>query len=100
MDPMAGPATCPHGLTPGTCEICRVLEPAPVLAARATPRRAPRRGLPSLATVLVVAVLGVIVLGWVAAAVFAVLRILELVAVAFVAAWAGYRVGLRRGRSR
>jgi len=47
----------------------------------------------------VVAIVGFVVLGWVAAAVFAVLRILELVVVAIVAGWVGFRLGVRRGRS-
>lgn len=90
---------CPHGLSPATCEICRVLDPTPVVAARRAPGRRPgRRGLPSVATVVVVAIVGFVVLGWVAAAVFAVLRILELVAIAAVAGWTGYRVGVRQGR--
>jgi hypothetical protein len=55
--------------------------------------------VPSLATGVVVAVLAFIVVGWVAAALFAVLRILELVAVAVVTGWAGYRLGHWRGRS-
>ena len=92
-------ATCPHGLTRETCEICRVLDAKPVRPATAAvgPKRR-RGGLPSLATVVVVAVLGFVVLGWVAAAVFAVLRILELLAVAAAAGWVGFRLGVRRGR--
>jgi hypothetical protein len=88
---------CPHGLSPATCEICRVLDPTPVVSGRRAPRSGNRRGLPSVATVVVVAIVGFVVLGWVAAAVFAVLRILELVAIAAVAGWVGYRLGVHRG---
>jgi hypothetical protein len=92
------PTTCPHGLDPAVCEICRVLQPTPVLAGRPTPGRTGRRGLPSVATVVVLAIVGFLVVGWVAAAVFAVLRILELVAIAAGAGWVGFRLGVRRGR--
>jgi Flp pilus assembly protein TadB len=89
--------TCPHGLPRETCQICRVLEPTPVRAGR--PERRRRGGLPAnLATLAIVAVVGFVVLGWVAAAFFAVLRILELVAVAVVAGWVGYRLGVHQGR--
>jgi Flp pilus assembly protein TadB len=93
--------TCPHGLPRSTCEICRILEPTavPDRGARRRPARRPGGGLGgSLATVAIVAVVGFVVLGWVAAAFFAVLRILELVAVAAVAGWVGYQVGVRRRR--
>lgn len=51
-----------------------------------------------LITVAVVAVVGFVVLGWLAAAFFAVLRIVELVAVALVAGWFGWQLGRRRPR--
>lgn len=95
-------SACPHGLAPGKCEICRVLEPTPVL--HASPRKPGRRaaGLGSLpgglAMVAVVAVVAFVVVGSVAAAFFAVLRILELVAVAALAGWLGWRLGVRHGR--
>ena len=91
---------CPHGLNPATCEICRVLDPTPVVAGpRRSPRRRPGgRGLPSVATVVVVVIVGILVVGWVAAAVFALLRILELIAIAAVAGWVGFRLGVRQGR--
>jgi hypothetical protein len=38
------------------------------------------------------------VLGWLAAAFFAVLRIVELLAVALVAGWVGWQLGRRRPR--
>ncbi len=89
---------CPHGLPRAKCEICRLMEPAPVLHARAR-RPAGRGGLPGgIATVAVVAVVGFVVLGWVAAAFFAVLRILELVAVAAIAGWVGWKLGVRQGK--
>jgi len=93
-------ATCPHGLPPETCQICRVLEPTAVPAARSG-RGAARsgRGLGgNLAVIAIVAVVGFVVFGWVLAAFFAVLRILELVAVAFVAGWVGWKLGVRQGR--
>ena len=90
--------SCPHGLPPAKCEICKLTDPAPVLHARER-RPAGRRGLPGgIATVAVVAVVGFVVIGWVAAAFFAVLRILELLAVAVVAGWAGWKLGTARGR--
>jgi Flp pilus assembly protein TadB len=88
--------TCPHGLPPGTCQICRVLEPTPVRAGRPERRRS---GVPgNLVTVAIVAVVGFVVFGWVVAAFFAVLHILELVAVAAGAGWVGWKLGVRRGR--
>ena len=90
--------SCPHGLPASTCEICRLMEPAPAAQARAR-RPAPLGGAPGgLLAVAVVAVVGFLVLGWVVAAFFAVLRILELVAVAAVAGWVGWKLGLARGR--
>ena len=91
--------TCPHGLPPKTCQICRVLEPTVVPAAR-SPRPDRRRGgLPAnLVGLAIVAVVGVLVVGWVAAAFFAVLRIIELVAVASIAGWVGWKLGVRQGR--
>lgn len=97
---VVSPTTCPHGLDPATCEICRVLQPTPVLSARpSSPGRSGGRRLPSLATIVVVAILGFVVVGWVAAAVFAVLHIVELLAIAAVAGWVGFRLGVLRGRS-
>ena len=90
--------TCPHGLDRSRCEICRILEPTPVVRPRSPSGRVP--AFPGgLATVAVVAVVGFLLFGWVAAAFFAVLRILELVAVAALAGWAGWKLGVRRGRA-
>ena len=99
MEPMS-PPPCPHGLPRAKCEICRLMEPAPVLGARARGRPPARRGsFPGgLLTVAVVAIVGFVAIGWVAAAFFAVLRILELVAVAAVAGWVGWKLGVHHGR--
>lgn len=93
------PPTCPHGLPTKTCQICRVLEPTAVPAAR-SPRPDRRRGgLPAnLVVVAIVAVVGVVAVGWVAAALFAVFRIIELLAVAAIAGWVGWKLGVRQGR--
>jgi hypothetical protein len=91
--------TCPHGLDPARCAICRVLQPTPVLAARPTPGRSGRRRTPSAAIVVVALLFGFLVVGWVVAAVFAVLHVLELLAIAAVAGWVGFRLGVHRGRS-
>lgn len=91
--------TCPHGLPRATCEICQVLEPTPVRSGAGPARRPGRGGLASVASLVVVAVVGFLVVGWVAAAVFAVLRIVELLAVAVFAGWAGFRLGVHRGRA-
>jgi hypothetical protein len=96
------PTTCPHGLPPKTCQICRVLEPTAVPACRSGRRPATRRGGlgGNLAALAVVAVVGFVVVGWVAAAFFAVLRIVELLAVAAVAGWVGFKLGVHRGKTR
>ncbi|MGI8984366.1 MAG: hypothetical protein ACR2HM_07525 [Acidimicrobiales bacterium] len=96
------PAPCPHGLPPGTCRICDVLEPTPVPAGPSRGRPARRRGGAgaNLVVVAIVAVVGFVVLGWVVAAFFAALRILELVAVAAGAGWVGWKLGVREGRRR
>jgi len=91
--------TCPHGLPRTTCEICQVLEPTPASPAR-LPRRQPGRGgLPAVAGLVVLAVVGFVAVGWVAAAVFALLRIVELLVIAAGAGWVGFRLGVRRGRA-
>lgn len=89
---------CPHGLPPKTCEICRIVAPTPVRPAPARRPARPGTFTGGLATVAVVAIVGFVVLGWVAAAFFAVLRILELVVVAGAAGWVGWQLGVRRGR--
>lgn len=93
------PTTCPHGLARDTCQICRVLEPSTVPAARAGRPAHRRRGLPgNIAVVAVVTVVAFVAVGWVAAAFFAVIRILELLAVAVAAGWVGWKLGVRQGR--
>jgi cobalamin biosynthesis protein CobD/CbiB len=106
------PATCIHGQAPGACEICRVLgtgpAPAhPVAPAGRAPARSRREGgprLPSGATGLLVGgaglLLAVVVVSQVVAAAWAVFKLLQLVAVAAVSGWVGYRVGLMAGRRR
>jgi len=92
--------SCPHGLTAAACEICRIMNPARALDAR--DRRPARRGggLPgSVAGIAILAIVAFVVVGWVAAAFFAVLRIAELLAVAFAAGWMGWKLGVRKGRS-
>ena len=76
-----------------------MLDPS-VLPATPRARRPDRpRSLPGgLATIAVVAIVGFVVVGWVAAAFFAVLRIVELLAVALVAGWVGWQLGVRHGR--
>ena len=90
---------CPHGLPRDKCQICQVLEPTAVPAGRRT--GVGRAGLGgNLAGVAIVAVVGFVVLGWVAAAFFAVLRIVELLAVAAVAGWVGWKLGVQQGKRR
>lgn len=96
-------ALCPHRLAPSTCEICRVLEPAPALSPTGRrPAASAGRGalhLPAtVAALAVAAIVAFMVVGWVVAAVWAVLRILQLVVVAAVAGWVGWRLGVRHGR--
>ena len=92
MESMSSPS-CPHGLPRGRCEICRLVAPAPGVGTPA------RRTFPGgLVTVVVVAIVGVVVAGWAAAAFFAVVRLLELVVVAAVAGWIGWKLGVHRGR--
>ena len=102
--------TCIHGVASGTCEICRVLgtgpAPAgPVARAGGAPagRGDGRRSrLPSGGTGLVVGgvgvLLAVVVVSQVVAAAWAVFKLLQLVAVAAVSGWVGYRLGLMAGR--
>lgn len=90
---------CPHGLARDTCQICQVLEPTAVPADRRPGLG--RAGLGgNLAVVAVAAVVGFLVVGWVAAAFFAVLRIVELLAVAGVAGWVGFKLGVQQGKRR
>jgi hypothetical protein len=47
---------------------------------------------------VLLAVVGVVVVGWVAAAFFAILHIVELLAVALGAGWVGFKLGVHQGR--
>lgn len=95
-------STCRHGLAPDSCQICRVLDGGAGVPER-TGRRAPeareRRGGGVGLGLTVIGVIAVLVaLSWVVAVVWAVLRIVELVAVAFVFGWVGWKLGVRHGR--
>jgi hypothetical protein len=48
--------------------------------------------------IVVVVILLVLAGFWIAGVVFAILRLVEVVAAALVAGWIGYRIGLFRGR--
>jgi hypothetical protein len=96
--------TCPHGLPPSECLICPTLpQPSGTSTTPSTmpgpPTTAPRhRG----SVLHVAGMAGAIVLiglvAWaVAGVVFAILHVLELLAVAAAAGWVGYRLGHFRG---
>ena len=92
---------CPHGRTPSTCLICQALDAGelPGYGPQATPERGPGRSLTwTVAKLAIVAVIVVLVLSWAAAFLWAAVRILELVAVAVVAGWVCWRLGVRHGR--
>jgi hypothetical protein len=113
--------TCIHGFAPGQCLICQTLQgsgrptkeagraqsgppatsrPAPVRPdAVLTRSPAPKRSLGWRAAGLVAILAVVLLVGiWAVHLAFAALHILELVAIAAVAGWLGYRVGVYRGR--
>jgi hypothetical protein len=102
-------ATCPHGFAQDSCLICQTLGSSSPVPAGATKvevltGRSPRRrrsGL-TLGTRLIglaaVAVAVVLVVGWVAALIWAALRIVELIGAAVVSGWVGWRLGVRHGR--
>jgi hypothetical protein len=91
-------ATCLHGLPPDECLICPHSVTAEVVSR--SPAPPVRRG--HGATHLAVVAVAIVVIGAVAWAVagvlFALLHVFELVAVALVAGWGGYRIGHFRGR--
>ena len=102
--------TCAHGLAPSQCLICATLGRSatsptggaghPVPAAGMAPEPAARRRGSVAVQVagVVVALAAIGLVAWlVAGVVFALLHILELVAVAGVAGWVGYRIGRLRG---
>ncbi len=116
-------STCIHGFETGTCLICQTLgttgtaKPVatePVSRAQRTRRtaleptsprvlpaegRGPRAGLGLRLVVLVIGAFILMALAWsVFHLVFAILRILELIAVAVAAAYVGYQAGVHHGR--
>jgi Flp pilus assembly protein TadB len=95
--------TCIHGFAPGTCLICGTLAGRPSPPLRPDAIVAPRERRSSgvglrVAGFLTIAVVALIAVWIVAGFVFAVLRILEVVAVAVVAGGLGWRLGVRHGR--
>lgn len=99
--------SCPHGLAPGACEICRVLGtspavpgPARVSAGRLGVRHPRLGGGAGLVVSGVAVLIALVVLSQVLAAAWAVFRLLQVVAVAAVSGWIGYRVGVAAGRRR
>ena len=91
-------ALCPHGLPASECLICPALPaaaPVPEVAQVPQPRGS-RFILHAAGVVAAIALIGVA--AWVVAGVvFALLHVLELVAVGAVAGWVGYRLGHFRG---
>jgi hypothetical protein len=114
--------TCIHGFAPGQCLICQTLQgggarpakqadqaqSAPKTALGPTPvrpdavlthARPPKRSLGWKAAGAVVILALVLLVGiWAIHLALAVLRIIELAAVAVVAGWIGYQIGVIRGR--
>ncbi len=94
---------CPHGLERASCLICRTLAPTGPRPARLDQDRVAERRRSfgvgrTLAVLPVVAVAGLLVVSWVAAFAWALIRLVELVAVALVAGSVGWRLGVRHGR--
>ena len=88
-------ALCPHGLPASECLICPTLPR--VATTGQTPQPHPRTSVHVAGLMAVIAIIGVA--AWiVAGVVFAILHVLELVAVGAVAGWVGYRVGYFQGR--
>ncbi len=89
-------------MAPESCQICRVLDGGtnvPERRGRPAPEpRERRRGGVGLGLTVIGVVAVLVALSWVVAVVWAVLRIVELVAVAFVFGWAGWKLGVRHGR--
>ena len=98
-------ATCPHGFAQGSCLICQTLGagtsvPAAATAPPALVRRSGSRLTlgTRLLGLAVLAVGAVLVVGWVAAFIWAALRIVELIGAAVVSGWVCWRLGVRHGR--
>lgn len=95
-------STCPHGRTPSTCLICQALDAGELSEARRRREKPERRGGGSLSWTVaklgILAVVALVAVSWAAALLWTVLRVLELVAVAVVAGWVCWRLGVRHGR--
>ena len=97
-------STCPHGRTPSTCLICQALDASELSEgrprrAKATPERASGGSLSwAVAKLGIAAVVVLVVVSWAAALLWTVVRVVELLAVAFVAGWICWRLGVRHGR--
>ena len=90
-------------MTTATCLICATLGSSGGATVRPERSEAQdrRRALsfgPTLGVLAIVAIAGLLLVSWVAAFAWAVFRLLELVAVAVVAGWVGWRLGVRHGR--
>lgn len=105
--------TCPHGFAATSCEICRVLGTGPAGPATPAERQrqstGPERWSPArwpggvglgLVGAGIAVVVAVVVVTQVLAAAWALFRLLQLVVVAAVSGWLGYRLGLVAGRRR
>jgi hypothetical protein len=100
-------ALCPHGFAPDACLICRTLSiGTPARGAGSVEvltdgRRPARRslGLGTRALGGLALVAGaLLVVWWLTAVIWAVLRVVELVAAAAVAGYLGWKLGVRHGR--
>ena len=91
---------CPHGMTPSACAICRALDAGELArAGRVAPQRRTGRSPAWTAAKLGIVAVGVVlVVSWLAAILWAAVRILELVAVAVIVGWVCWRLGVRHGR--
>ena len=89
-------ALCPHGLPASECLICPTL-PQIAPTGRTPATRGPRFTVHVAGVVVAIALIGLA--AWaIAGIVFALLHVLELVAVGAIAGWVGYRIGRFRGR--
>ena len=104
-------STCPHGRTPSTCLICQALDASELSDARRRREKPERRagGLRgpnavggslswTVAKFGILAVVALVAVSWAAALLWTALRVLELLAVAFVVGWVCWRLGVRHGR--
>jgi Flp pilus assembly protein TadB len=100
-----GTSVCAHGMTASTCLICRTLEPDGRRSRK--PEKSPgdtRRVASSARStgtwLVVVAVVFVLAASWLMALAWALFRVVQLVAVAVIAGWVGWHLGVRHGRRR